>query len=50
MFREQKTSLVHKQGEDNNLNFFSFLFVCGKTTAPHEKAILEVTVAKLGDN
>ena len=47
MFREQRTSLFHKQGEDNNLNFFSFLFVCEKTNACHEK---EITVAKLGDN
>ena len=30
MFREQRISLVHKQGDDNNLNFFSFLFVCVK--------------------
>ena len=50
MFREQRTSLVHKEGDDNNLYFFSFLFVCVKTTASHAKAILDVTVAKLDDN
>jgi len=49
MFREQRNSLVHKQGDDNNLNFFSFLHICAKT-ASHEKATLEVTFAKLGDN
>lgn len=50
MFREQRISLVYKQGDDNNLNYFSFLFVCVKTTASHEQAILEVTVANLVTN
>jgi len=49
MFKKQRTSLVHKQGEDNNLNFFSFLLVCVRTNVFHEKAILDVTVAKLCD-
>jgi hypothetical protein len=49
MFTEQRISLVHKQGDDNNLNFFSLLIVCVKTTASHDKATLEVRVAKLGD-
>jgi hypothetical protein len=49
MSREQRTSVVHKQAVDNNLNFFGFLLACVRTTASHEKAILDVTVAKLGD-
>ena len=49
MFREQRNSVVHKQGNDNDLNFFSFLYVFVKTTASHENAIFEFTVAKLGE-